>query len=149
MKTVNVPELIEYSRTWLDTPWQHNQRCRGVGVDCVQLVVDIYQHAGLDIKNPPNYPRSPRLTTIEGQINSLAEFIEVDKMQPSDMLLIRTGNIPHHLGIVMSENSFIHADNSTMVGRVIESPIDLWSRRIVGVYRIKKLLTDAKSFGFI
>src|SRR5690349_11447583 len=34
--------LLDEARTWLLTPWHHNARVRGAGVDCGQLLIACY-----------------------------------------------------------------------------------------------------------
>lgn len=39
--------LLAIARSWLGTPFQHQGRLKGIGVDCIGLVIEVYREAGL------------------------------------------------------------------------------------------------------
>jgi len=39
--------VVLEARTWLQTPWQHQGRLKGIGVDCIGLVIEVSRALGL------------------------------------------------------------------------------------------------------
>ena len=38
--------IIQEARTWLGTPYHHHAAIKGVGVDCAQILLEVYDDAG-------------------------------------------------------------------------------------------------------
>lgn len=126
--------IIESAREWLGTPWQHNQRCKGVGVDCVQFIAALAEEQGIKIGPIENYYREPQKDELFWHLRCIAGLEEVSFTEPGDILLFRVGGIPRHLGVA-TERGMVHAD--AKVGRVVEiSNLGFWERLIVARFRI-------------
>lgn len=39
--------VVQEAMSWLKTPWHHHSRVKGAGVDCLQLLVAVYEAAGV------------------------------------------------------------------------------------------------------
>ena len=54
-------EIIEESKTWMGTKWQHQACVKGVAVDCAMLVAGIAKNVNLisddEINTIPAYPK--------------------------------------------------------------------------------------------
>lgn len=49
--------VISEAMTWLGTPYHHQGRVKGVGVDCGTLICEVYEKVGLmDHLDPRPYP---------------------------------------------------------------------------------------------
>lgn len=137
MTEIDSTELIRYARTWLDTPWQHNQCCRGVGVDCIRFAVDCYAHMGLYTGEIYHYQRQPRDNSLKNYLATLPTLREqpsASEVKAGQLLLFRVGGVPHHVGIATSDTTFIHADSRPHHMRVIEQPFLKWKKRIVSKF---------------
>lgn len=127
--------LIE-ARKWLKTPWRHNQKLIGQGVDCVRFIEAVFRDAlGLEFGDIDCYARMPEgdeiLTFL--QSTKCLKQIPLDDKQPGDLLLFTLGKIPYHLGI---SNGFglIHADSHHGVTEL--TSMGRWQRRLVAAFRI-------------
>lgn len=136
--------IARQAREWLGTPYGHQQRMRGVLVDCAGLVIGVARELGLiapefDITA---YPRSPDGKSLLEHCNQWMTRIAKNEMQPGDVIVIRWAKDPQHLGIVgdyvHGGLSMIHAySDGSSHGKVIEhhlGPAHL--ARFVASYRM-------------
>lgn len=70
-------KIVTESRTWLNTPWHHNQCLKGVGCDCVNFPYGVYQACGFEMKPIPNYNRTPRGEKLLNYLDEYATLIGV------------------------------------------------------------------------
>lgn len=119
-------DVVATARTWLGTPFHHQARLQGVGVDCVGLVIGVARTLGLV---PPDfdvqsYPRTPDGTSLMHLVHLHMRSLQVDEqMRPGDVVVVRFDADPQHLGILGDYQhgglSIIHA--AAQPGRVIET----------------------------
>ena len=148
-------EIIDCARTYLGTPFHHQGRLKGVGVDCIGLVVGVADSLGLtDDKGIPlasfdhaDYPPTPAGESLKRPVSlHLYELPSAGEYQPADVLLFRFHQDPQHVGIVSrlpdGELGIIHCYAS--IGKVVEHRLnDTWKRLIVAAFRFPQLLTDS------
>ena len=125
------------AREWLGTPYQHRQRNKGVGVDCLQFFIAVLAEVGYDMSPVYAYSRSPRP-------NELLDWIELCDFRPTknslverakvmDVLVFQTRGIPHHLGLKLTRDTYIHAD---IRDGIVEEKIEPWlNQKIHSIYR--------------
>lgn len=122
-------EVVATARTWLGTPFQHQQTMKGVAVDCRGLVQGVAQELGLlpeDFGVEP-YPRQPDGRTMLALCGQYMTRIEQAAMQPGDVVVVVVDAEPQHLGILGDYRhgglSIIHASSRApgARGRVIET----------------------------
>ena len=128
--------IVAAARACLGTPFRHQGRAPGIGLDCAGLAVVALKSAGVDIHAPANYSRTPH----DGRLRAMIDiqrglrFVPRDDMQDGDVLLIKIGNEPSHVGICTGSGNIIHAYEQ--VGKVVEHRLDAaWQAQIVAVYR--------------
>lgn len=128
--------IVAAARACLGTPFRHQGRAPGIGLDCAGLAVVALKSAGVDIHAPANYSRTPH----DGRLRAMIDiqrglrFVPRDDMQAGDVLLIKIGNEPSHVGICTGGGNVIHAYEQ--VGKVVEHRLDAaWQAQIVAVYR--------------
>lgn len=136
--------IVQEARGWLGTPYQHQQRLRGVGVDCVGLLVGVARTLGLvaadfDVRG---YSRQP-----DGQLmaraGELLVRIDVAAMQAGDVVVMRFEQDPCHLAIladypvVAGQLSIIHALTTRAGGgRVVEHRLDATNMaKVMGAFQ--------------
>lgn len=128
-------KLIEEARSWIGTPWVHHQRCKGVGVDCVQFLVATAEANGVELDPIENYYRSPSGDSLLRDLEDRFERVPTDKIQPGDILLFQIRGIPHHVGL-KSDRGFIHADQRA--NKVCEVSFgEVWQRLLVAAFEVK------------
>lgn len=132
-------KIIKVARSWLGTPWHHNQRQKGVGVDCANFIVGTIEECGyprLDLGNYSKRPEGDSLLRIMEQYG-----VETDNIAQGDVLVFAAAfkGPPTHLGFaVENEESIglIHADSRR--GEVVEiSSLGCWVRLLRKIYEPK------------
>ena len=113
--------LIAEARSWLRTPWHHEARLKGVGVDCAQLLVGVYVAVGL-IEPPAieHYPADWHLHRGDQKFLSylLRYARKVDEGKPGDIAMFSYGRADAHGALVVDWPSIIHANVKT---RLVQS----------------------------
>lgn len=129
--------VIAAARGWLGTPFRHQARLRGVGVDCGGLVVMAAREAGCLVADHPGpYTRMPDgqslRRVVEGQCAPIAA------LEPAAVALMAWETEPQHVALVATHGerwTIIHAYMDAR--RVVEHGLgEEWMRRIVGLYRL-------------
>lgn len=104
--------ILTEALSWQGTPWLHQARIKGVGVDCLMFLAEVYEQAGLTPHADPRpYPRDWHMHRaderfIEG-VRGYAD--EVDTPEPGDIAVFRFGRCYAHGAIVLAWPQVIHA----------------------------------------
>jgi cell wall-associated NlpC family hydrolase len=118
-------QVIAEAREWIGTPFHHQARIKGVGVDCVGLVLGVAWELGIAPRtlDEKGYPRVPDGVSLMRTMRGHAAEIDRADMQPGDVIVLSFDRDPQHLGILGDYRhgglSIIHAAGNT--GRVIET----------------------------
>lgn len=116
--------IVSEARLWLGTPWQHQQRQRGLAVDCAGLIIGVGKalglvDAGFDIADYSRMPDGTLLAICADHLDRVPRA----ELAPGHVLVMAMEDEPQHLGIVGDYRhgglSLIHA--SSRAGRVIET----------------------------
>lgn len=127
-------EVLAEARTWLGTPFRHQGRCRGVGVDCIGLIVGVARGLGLAVRDRADYPRQPDGHSLEAALDGQLMRLRPGEIRPADVLLMRIRRMPQHVGILAENGVILHAHSAA--GRVVEMRLDeRWWDRVVAGYR--------------
>jgi NlpC/P60 family putative phage cell wall peptidase len=108
-------KIIDVAHSWVGTPYHHQARVKGVGVDCAQLMAGIAIEAGIipaDTELPHDYSPEWHLhNRDEVLIDHLRRFgcVEKEVAEPGDIIGFTIGRAVGHLGILVSADTFIHA----------------------------------------
>jgi cell wall-associated NlpC family hydrolase len=121
---MNVERVIEEARSWLGTPWHHQARMRGAGVDCVMLVCEVYEAGVIPHVEPEYYPIDIMMhRTDEPVLRWFDRFAdEVTEAIPGDVVAWKFGYSFSHAGIVTDAQHVIHSFRQ--YGQVIETRMD-------------------------
>jgi cell wall-associated NlpC family hydrolase len=98
--------------SWLGTRYHSHGRVKGAGVDCLTLLCEVYERAGIiphvDVPfyRPDAMMHSKKELYLEGVI---ARGHEVSIPLPGDVVLYKWGRIFAHSGIVIDWPTIIHA----------------------------------------
>lgn len=123
-------EIVSEARTYLNTPWRHQGRTRGQGVDCAGLVVLIankYNLADDHAYNNIDYPRRPNGTFV-GYFRKYATAKSPALARDGDILVFSEGRHPCHVGIrttFRGQPGVIHAHATArkVVEQTLESAV--------------------------
>ena len=130
------------ARRWLGTPFQHQGRVLGTGVDCAGLVIGVARALGLSSYDATGYARQPDGHSLAAQCEAqMRRLPAAAPLQAGDVLLLRMGRDPQHLAFVAAVDeagrpaTLIHA--YAEIGRCVEHRLDArWRRRILRAYRL-------------
>ena len=141
-------EVVAEARRWIGTPFRHQARVRGAGCDCGGMVGGIAVALGLvpaswwaQTFDPAfaGYGRQPHGGLLESVCDQFMARIASSAADLGDVLLMRFGADPQHVGIIADYrhggHSIVHALAS--VGRVVEHRLSpVWRQRAVVAYRL-------------
>jgi cell wall-associated NlpC family hydrolase len=130
MPKVNHADILAEARTWRGTPFHHQARIKGNGVDCAQLVVGVGQALGLIGEYPREYVRYGRVPRPDYMRTRLEEFMDeipANEAVPGDVLWIywrdARPDLPMHLAFFtdLHGRGILHAYEEA--GRVVETAL--------------------------
>jgi cell wall-associated NlpC family hydrolase len=101
-------EIILEAETWIGTPFKHQGRVKGVGVDCYGLVIEVARHFDLTAFKSGNYGRKPNPTVMWQALRTHMREISLRDLRPGAILFMAYEKEPMHLAIFDGEN-IIHA----------------------------------------
>lgn len=116
---------VEVARSYIGTPYRHQGRKQGVGVDCLGLLILVARAVGWvpPEYNVTGYRRMPDGYKLIDHLRRELVEIPYEEMSPGDFLCVRFDKHPHHVGVIgdyhLGGLSLIHANSVT--GRVEES----------------------------
>jgi cell wall-associated NlpC family hydrolase len=126
--------VIAEAETWLQTPYHHMARVKGGGTDCLMLLAEVYEAAGviphIDV---PFYPPDWNLhRDAERYLEGLMPYArEIDGLpRRGDVAIFKFGRCFAHGAIVVSWPRLIHAwcdagvvsadaDQAPLIGRLV------------------------------
>lgn len=130
--SVTRAEVVAAGRAWLGTPFHHQGRLRGVGVDCAGVIIGIAKELKLSTFDVTGYGHRPDGREMESLCHSHMRCGVITKKQPGDVLLLEVDKQPQHLALA-TDIGMLHA--YAPLRRVVEHRIDEdWSSRIVAVF---------------
>lgn len=104
--------VITEALTWIGTPYHHAGRVKGVGVDCLTFLMEVFSRTGVvpPQKTPFYRPDFMMHSAEETYLNGLLEHgREVKVPQPADVAIFKWGRIYAHAGIVVDWPWILHA----------------------------------------
>lgn len=141
MITVPRDVVVATARTYLNTPFHHQARLKGVGIDCVGLIICTAKELGLvpptfDVKGYPAVPDGHSFMHLVQKY-----MVEIDRVdaQQGDVMVMRYDADPQHMAFLSPHRhgnlGIIHAASNE--GRVIETRL-MFSEymKFVGTFRI-------------
>jgi NlpC/P60 family putative phage cell wall peptidase len=104
--------VAEEAETWIGTPFHHAARIKGAGVDCLMLLAEVYERAGVSGRiDPPFYVPDWHLhRDAERYMRGLLQYARpVSRPEAGDIALFRFGRTFSHGTIVIEWPRLIHA----------------------------------------
>jgi NlpC/P60 family putative phage cell wall peptidase len=133
--------VVAESLSWCDTPYHHQGRIKGVGVDCLMLLLEVFERAGVVERiEPGNYAQQWHLHRNEElYMGGLARYARrvaaIDLAQPGDIALYQFGRCYSHGGIFVAADLVVHAyvNRGVILTRpsieepLVGRPMQLWT----------------------
>lgn len=135
-------DVIRTALDALETPFKHQGRVLGLGMDCAGLYVFVCQQLGIPHQDAIGYPRTPFDGELEKQLDSQPCLRRVPKSEArkGDILVMRMSKSPQHITFHAGEDRghpyVLHA--SELHGKVCLHRLDSdWFGRVVLAYRFE------------
>jgi len=128
-------QIIAAARELLGTPWVHQGRTPGVGIDCAGVVLHILKLNGMTYE-VNGYPYEPNGELLK-HTDACLTRIPTISFQPADVLVFRIMREPQHIALV-TDKGILHSYNRGGGGlsRVVETGLnDIWRAHIVAAYK--------------
>lgn len=126
--------VVAAAREWIGTPFHHQGRLKGVGVDCVGVVIGVVKELGISDFDVGGYGHRPDSQEMERLARQLMAEVPPAAARPGDVLLIEVDRQPQHLAFVTGAG-MLHA--YAPLRRVVEHRIDEgWRARIVAAFSL-------------
>jgi len=130
-------KIVEAALSWAGTPYHHQARVKGTGVDCAQFIAAVAEEVGIvpdGTEIPFNYSPEWHLHNEEEKLVGYLKFFGCVQQEgpgePGDIIGFKIGHCIGHLGILLPDNQFIHAQNHSDPKQVtVNSLSGKWLRR--------------------
>lgn len=135
--TATREDIIRVAREWVGTPWHHQARKKGVGTDCVGLVVGVLAELGAPVADFTWYGRAPEGDALLREVR--ARFHELPAPEPGCLLVffIRKRTVAQHVGLLTDVGTIIHGNAAAR--RVCEQGYDAeWQRRTLAAFDLTR-----------
>lgn len=135
---VSASSIEATAREYLGTPWHHDARLKGVGIDCTGLLVCVLTELGVPVEDHRGYGMGDEIDRLLEGLGEHCDPLEEGAAEwPGDILVYRGRLMWHHCGF-RSAGGMIHSYASPSVMRVVEQPLDeSWFSRLHSVWRYK------------
>ena len=118
-------QVIAEARSWVGTPFEHQQRVKGLAVDCIGLIIGMGRELRMVEKTFDfnGYARVPDGHTLLDHCERYMTRITQAEMQPGDAVVISFDAAPQHFGVLVPYRhgglAIVHA--ASRYGKVIET----------------------------
>lgn len=133
-------DFVLVARAFLGTPFHHQGRLPGVGLDCAGVVVCALTQLGYQVEDQTGYGRIPFQGLLTHAIEDHCDPIDLEEANLGDLMLFAFRSDPQHIAIIsmLDPIMLIHAYQD--VHRVVETGLDAtWESRLRGCYRVRGL----------
>lgn len=107
--------VVREAESWLGTPYHHEARVKGSGVDCGQILVAVYSQfdflpADYEIKHyPPDFAMHRDVEWYLSIVQEFSREISEAEIKTGDIILYKLGRLFAHGAIVTNYPEIIHA----------------------------------------
>lgn len=142
-------QVVAEARGWTGTRWLHQGRMKGVGVDCINLVIGVGLDTGLitqegldNFDNPEyyRYGRSPNGELLLQGCDHFLDRVPMSDLKLGDILIFKFVEEPQHFAIVTESTPIYIIHAFAHARKVVEHRFDqTWKDRVVACYRFRNI----------
>jgi NlpC/P60 family putative phage cell wall peptidase len=130
-------QLFSEARLSIGTPFKHQGRLRGAGLDCLGLLIVTLRGIGLAPEDEVTYPRIPDPVRLRAELDRQLVPDATPVVLPGRVGLfwITKDDMATHVGILLPEDRIVHAYADAK--KVVETQLgEFWNSRLVKTYHI-------------
>lgn len=133
--------FLQAAISYLGTPFHHQGRLPGVGLDCAGVVVCAAREAEIEVADQRGYAHQPFGGLFEQAVLDHADPIGRAELLPGDLLLFAFGGAPQHIAVVTAVAERLHMVHAhAQVRKVAEQAVDaVWEAQLRGCFRLRGL----------
>lgn len=133
-------QIVREARSWLGTPFHHQGRVKGVGVDCAGVAVEVAKACGLEWSDAQGYGRLPYRGLFTKTIEAVTDPVDLADVLPGDLMVFTWRDDPQHVAIVTRVGSTIQMVHAWQQATVCAENVfdETWRSRLTGCRRYKK-----------
>lgn len=140
MKKITGDDVVIEALKFVDTPYQHQGRKLGIGIDCIGLPILVALALEMGNFDEIDYGRDPD-GTLKTKIEQVCKKIVI---QPGALLIFKIAASAQHCGIVtkhpLGGHGLIHAWD--IADKVVHQRLGDWRKKIVGCYGLPGVFYD-------
>jgi cell wall-associated NlpC family hydrolase len=131
--------IVAAARRYIGTPFEHQGRMHGVGVDCAGLLTCVAYDLRLRDVRVTDYGRLPDGERARQIIEQHMDPIAYSDLAPGDVVSFAFMHSVQHFGIVTTINPIRFVHSYQTVGKVVEQALaGPWLHRLRGCYRFRE-----------
>ncbi len=133
-------DIVNKAREFIGTPFHHQARLKGVGIDCVGLLVCVAKELEIPVQDHKIYTSNPDGVTLKKELDAALDQIDIVDAVSGDMLVFwyTKRGFPQHV-CIKTDIGIIHTHQT--VGRVVEHLLDsTWQRRVLHAYKYRGIV---------
>lgn len=137
--TALADRVVATARTWIGTPYRHQGSRKGVGCDCLGLVLGVWREIyGKAPAEPGPYAADWAEAGDGDRLLDAARVYLLEKplaeMRTGDLILFRWRShlAARHAAIMVGPDSFVHAYEGSAV--IVSPLVTQWRKRIAGAF---------------
>ena len=131
-------ELVAAARSYLGTPFHHQGRMPGAGLDCAGTVICAARQCGFEVEDFGGYPPVPGGGVFMNVVRKHCDVIPQEEVLPGDFMVFSFKTEPHHIALVVGVDPVTILHAYMQVRRVVENYLDAtWQKRLKGCFRIR------------
>lgn len=133
--------VVAEARGWIGTRFHRQASVRGVGCDCIGLVVGVaraFGFVGADVFATPEFRGYGSVPDPAKLIEAADRYLDpVEQAQPGDVLVFRIEDEPAHFGLLATPTTMVHS--YARARRVVEVTLaPFWSARLLRRYAFRE-----------
>jgi len=129
--------IVQAVRSYIGTPYRHQGRVPGKGLDCVGVAICALREVGIVVDEPDHYRMDPDSDVLIDCIRQVADPIPARDRQAGDLLVFWWSHdrAPKHVAVYVGGGRMVHSFRSYR--STVEEPVAVMSGKIHSAWRLR------------